>query len=400
MTTPDRIPLLEMTLRQLRRVASAVGVSRYSRMRKDQLLDAIQLKGPEAEAMDASGALATLVRPELSDVDSGLMDLPSGYGASQIMLLPRDPQWAYAYWDVPSEKREEIRAQGGQQLALRLFDVTGLDLGRQASHNVQEYGCDEMAREWYLPIPVSDRDYVLEIGYRAGDGRWLVMARSNSIRVPPVYPSEWIEDQFVTVTWNRELHGTQVMELVSPDERLARVEAGQPDAIHAQMQQLAAQAETMRVSGSLMGEAGVDSVPGSIQHLDSVSSYVFPSGMGMWAIPNVSGLNMSGVGMGASMPPERAPRKFWLVADAELIVYGATEPDATVYVDGEPIVLRPDGTFRFQMSFQDGELRFPILAVAADGEQTRAVRMEFERQTFDRNTNTKAEAIEEWLPVG
>jgi uncharacterized protein len=400
MTTPDRIPLLEMTLRQLRRVASAVGVSRYSRMRKDQLLDAIQLKGPEADSLESVGSVATLVRPELADVDAGLMDLPSGYGASQIMLLPRDPQWAYAYWDVPSEKREEMRAQGGQQLALRLFDVTGLDLGRQAAHNVQEYGCDEMAREWYLPIPVSDRDYALEIGYRAGDGRWLVLARSNSIRVPPVYPSEWIEDQFVTVTWNRELRGTQVMELVSPDERLALVEAGQPDAIHAQMQQLAAQAEKMRVSGSLMGEAGAESVPGSIQHLESVSSYVFPSGMGMWAIPNVSGLNMSGVGMGASMAPERAPRKFWLVADAELIVYGATEPDATVYVDGEPIVLRPDGTFRFQMSFQDGELRFPILAVAADGEQTRAVRMEFERQTFDRNTNTKAEAVEEWLPVG
>jgi uncharacterized protein len=272
MTPPDRIPLLEMTLRQLRRVASAVGVSRYSRMRKDQLLDAIQLKGPESESVEGLGSMATLVRPELADVDMGLMDLPSGYGASQIMLLPRDPQWAYAYWDVPQEKREEIRAQGGQQLALRLFDVTGLDLGRQAAHNVQEYGCDEMAREWYLPIPVSDRDYVLEIGYRAVDGRWLVMARSNSIRVPPVYPSEWIEDQFVTVTWNRELRGTQVMELVSPDERMALVEAGQPDAIHAQMQQLAAQAETMRVSGSLMGEAGADSVPGSIQHLESVSS--------------------------------------------------------------------------------------------------------------------------------
>ena len=39
MTVP--IPLEDMTLRQLRRVASAVGVSRYSRMRKDQLLSSI-----------------------------------------------------------------------------------------------------------------------------------------------------------------------------------------------------------------------------------------------------------------------------------------------------------------------------------------------------------------------
>jgi len=58
-------------------------------------------------------------------------------------------------------------------------------------------------------------------------------------------------------------------------------------------------------------------------------------------------------------------------ADAELIVYGATEPDATVTIGGRPIKLNPDGTFRFQMSFQDGLIDYPIMAVAADGEQTR-----------------------------
>jgi hypothetical protein len=82
-----------------------------------------------------------------------------------------------------------------------------------------------------------------------------------------------------------------------------------------------------------------------------------------------------------------------------LIVYGATEPDATVYVDGEPIVLNSDGTFRFQMSFQDGQLKFPIVAVAADGEQNRSVRMDFERVTSDRRTNTKTEAVEEWFAM-
>jgi hypothetical protein len=158
------------------------------------------------------------------------------------------------------------------------------------------------------------------------------------------------------------------------------------------------------------------SVPaGSIQHLgeQAISSYVFPSGVGMWAgavgapgLPgalSASGMGMSGVGMmmsgigfGASMPPIR-PRQFWLVADAELIVYGATEPDATVTIGGQPIKLNPDGTFRFQMSFQDGMIDYPIMAVAADGEQPRSVHMKFERQTPARNTNSKEEAKLEWL---
>ncbi|MGL5078019.1 MAG: DUF4912 domain-containing protein, partial [Waterburya sp.] len=55
------------------------------------------------------------------------------------------------------------------------------------------------------------------------------------------------------------------------------------------------------------------------------------------------------------------------------------------------------GTFRFQMSFQDGMIDYPIKAVAVDGEQTRSIHMNFERETPSRNTNTKAEAVEEWF---
>ena len=62
------------------------------------------------------------------------------------------------------------------------------------------------------------------------------------------------------------------------------------------------------------------------------------------------------------------------------------------------IQLSSDGTFRFQMSFQDGLIDFPILAVAADGEQIRSLHMKFSRETPERQTNTKAEAILEWLP--
>ncbi|MEO1404399.1 MAG: substrate-binding domain-containing protein, partial [Cyanobacteria bacterium J06635_1] len=53
----------------------------------------------------------------LATVDEGLSDLPDGYGESRIVLMPRDPQWAYTYWDVPGEHREAVRRQGGRQLA-------------------------------------------------------------------------------------------------------------------------------------------------------------------------------------------------------------------------------------------------------------------------------------------
>ncbi len=411
----ERPPLDEMTLRQLRRVASECGVSRYSRMRKDQLLAAIeviqrnrlsatQTRKPEAqeevEAAKFDVGQSDLTGGVLAAVDADLAELPEGYGESRVVIMPRDPQWAYTYWDVPNEHKEELRRQGGQQLALRLYDVTDLSIDYQSPHSVQEYPCDELAREWYLPIPVSDRDYTVEMGYRCVDGRWLVLARSAPVRVPPVYPSDWVEDHFVTVAWDEDLRGQTVLELVPPYQRMATtttaLNGGVGNLIYDQIFGMAETAEARRIAGSL--HSSMQQAP---IHEEAISSYVFPSGVGLWAVPTTSGLTMSGVGMsgigfGASASPIR-PRQFWLVADAELIVYGATEPDATVTIGGQPIKLNSDGTFRFQMSFQDGMIDYPIMAVAADGEQTREVHMKFERETPSRRTNTKEEAVQEWL---
>jgi uncharacterized protein len=403
----ERIPLEEMTLRQLRRVASEYGISRYSRMRKDQLLTAIQSKQTVVSAPSPSRHLESQEKVEaakfevgqvdltggaLAVVDEALGDLPGGYGDSRIVLMPRDPQWAYVYWDIPDQHRQDLRHQGGQQLALRIYDSTDIDLNFQASHSVQEYPCDELAREWYLPIPVSDRDYIAEIGYRCADGRWLLLARSAPVRIPPTYPSDWISDQFITVNWDTDLRGQTLVELGSPNTvKEAVIPIGEDNPIYSNIFALSRSAEAQRIAGSLYGS--MQQVP---VHEQSISSYVFPSGVGMWAVPTASGLTMSGVGFSASMPPVR-PRQFWLVADAELIVYGATEPDATVTIGDRQIQLSPDGTFRFQMSFQDGLIDYPIVAVAADGEQNRAIHMKFTRETPERRTNTKAEAVLEWF---
>jgi uncharacterized protein len=406
--------LEEMTLRQLRRVASVCGVSRYSRMRKSQLLEEIQkvqstqlTHSPSTQleaqlAVEAGkfelGVDVDLTAEELADVDEGLGDLPGGYGDSRIVLLPRDPQWAYAYWDIPIEHKNELRYHGGQQLALRIYDVTDISLESQSPHSIQEYPIDEMAREWYLPIPVSDRSYTIDIGYRCGDGRWLVLARSASVSIPPVYPSDWIEDVFITVPWEEELAGKTFVELVPP--RNKAVETGgagenstsEQSAVYDRIFGVGESMESLRVAGSLYG---------SMQQspLESLSSFVFPSGAGMWSLPTTSGVNMSGVGMsGVGMDVGERQRQFWLIADAELIVYGATEPDASVSIGGRQIKLNPDGTFRFQMSFQDGNIDYPIIAVAKDGEQQRSVHMTFDRSTPSRNTNTKEEAVpEKWF---
>ncbi len=333
----ELLPLEEMTLRQLRRVASEFNVSRYSRMRKAKLLAEVKksvvtsrpplINAGREQPMEAQPVeAATFERPQkdvadeilLASVDEELGDLPKGYEESRIVLMPREPQWAYAYWDIAKEDQEKLLRLGGQQLALRLYDVTDMN----SPHHVQEYLCGELALEWYLPIPVSDRDYMVEIGYRCRDDRWLILAGSTPVRIPPVYPSEWVEETFITVHWEEDLQGETVHELVQPSR--SNRNKGNGSSIY---DEIFKQAQS-RVAGSLFGS--MQQVPVAKPALDSSIL------AGMWAFsPDV---NLSAADETISILP------FWLVGDTELMVKGATDPDSTV--GGNQIELNADGTFR------------------------------------------------------
>ena len=118
----------------------------------------------------------------------------------------------------------------------------------------------------------------------------------------------------------------------------------------------------------------------------NLKSNLSDSGVGQWS----SGLNESGSGINKN-------RSFWLVADAELIVYGATDPSAKLTIGGEDVLLAADGTFRIQVPFRDGTQKYEIKAVDASGEQEKSITMKFDRVTPLDDTNEKDKAETEWF---
>ncbi len=88
-------------------------------------------------------------------------------------------------------------------------------------------------------------------------------------------------------------------------------------------------------------------------------------------------------GVSSLFSPTRpaGPRPFWLTANCELIVYGATEPTASVTVQNQPIKLREDGSFSLRFSLPDGRHTIPIEATREDGEEKRRVTPIVERST-------------------
>jgi len=89
----------------------------------------------------------------------------------------------------------------------------------------------------------------------------------------------------------------------------------------------------------------------------------------------------SGLSSGSPVKKQVKERSFWLKVDCELIVYGATEPDAKVTVQGAPIKLRPDGTFTLRYYLPDGKQVIPVKAVAADKLEERTITPIVTRET-------------------
>lgn len=254
--------LEEMTLRQLRRVASEYRISRYSRLRKAQLLAAIQkverdgtrrrLSLPQDASqavMEASkyelGSRELAIATALGSVDAGLPDLPASYDDNRIVLMPRDPSLCLAYWDVPAADR--LRQQG-RRLQLRLCEAASGNSETLAG-SLQEYDCEPGTQEMYLPVPLSDREYFVAIGYRQADGTWVSLAQSATVRVPPIYPSAWVEDRFTTLDWEQDLQQQDVPALQPPEPSSVALAGARA------LMTLAAAGDTtaQRTAGSLLG---------------------------------------------------------------------------------------------------------------------------------------------------
>jgi hypothetical protein len=87
---------------------------------------------------------------------------------------------------------------------------------------------------------------------------------------------------------------------------------------------------------------------------------------------------------GVSSPPggqAGRPKGFRFNVNAELVIYGATEPNAKVTLGGHEIKLRADGTFSFRFALPDGQYDLPAVAVSADGTDGRAAELKFSRAT-------------------
>lgn len=249
---------------------------------------------------------------------------PPGYGDNRIVILVRDPWWIFSYWEIRKDKEEEILRKiesakdQKQKSILRVYDVTDVNFNGRNAHSYFDIDLAGLANSWYINVGKPDRSWVVDIGIVTKKGDFYVLARSNVVKTPRFGMSDQLDAEWMM-----------------PEDEYWKM-------------------------FSLSGGFGVGK--GSLDAREMVKRHLEEQ------------VSSGGLSSGASVFKRlSAEKKFWLVVNCELIVYGATEPDAKVTMQGKPIKLRSDGTFSMRFALPDGMQVLPVEATSNDGVDKRRI---------------------------
>ena len=285
--------------------------------------------------------------------------LPEAYGTGKLLLTARDPQWLYAHWDLtPEQQRHYNSLSADHHLVLRVY--TGTSPGQPA----RDVHVHPESRHWFVHVERSGTQHVAELGYYRPRHHWVTIASSLPAKTPAATASSDQTVRFATIPVHVRLTQLAALAKQTTPADLPPADAARERAL-AQLvsRQLAQQgwASSEQIPELLRGR-GEEEVSGAQAGLP------VPLGGEAGSITS------------PAAPEEQPPPGFWLNVNAELVIYGGTDPDASVTIGGRPVLLRPDGTFSCRYSLPDGEHAATVSAVSAQGE-LRQAELHFSRNT-------------------
>jgi uncharacterized protein len=299
-----------------------------------------------------------------------LGELPESYGTGRLFFAARDPYWIYSYWDYSWQQLDDMRrAARYGELKLRVFSGPSLK---------QEVTLNPASRNWFIKVDHSNCDYHAEFGYYDHQGNFQITSRSRPTRTPADQVSPNTQARFVTIPFHLSFHDLYAMvrAYFKDGEELA-------DVLHR------LQASGFRFPFDYEGADNSQDSSNLLDHMFGKEVFrriqMGSEVVTEWLRHRITEETSSGIltssspfGSSFGVPKERG---FWFNVNAELIVYGATDPNARVVFDGKRINLKPDGTFRFQFALPDGAYDLPVSAESPDQVETRRVFLRFVRDT-------------------
>lgn len=330
---------------ELQELAQKKGIPRSGRLSRDELISSLDRQAkaspkakPKSIANGKHKSVAKIERHLGNDADP--IDRPVVKPAKsnepaakdRIVCMVRDPYWLHVYWELSRQSVQCAEAalrqnwHGSKQI-LRLIDVTPCEHRNTVETIIRDIAIPDGCHNWYVEAPHPPRSYRVDIGYLARNGQFFTLARSNGVTTPRVGISDAIDENWADLDFEKA-------------NKIFAMSGGfDPSVCSLELKQLFEE-RLRRPIGSA---------------------------------------TETGLGPSACMFGKQ--RQFAFQLEAELIVFGSTDPAAEVTLGSEPIKLRKDGTFTVRLGLPEGRHIFTAFAVSADGVDERKVVLAIERNT-------------------
>jgi len=356
--------LKDCNKKNLAQMAKEQGISGWHAMRKDQLVRALTVPrsspksrskkqvrsaknqpatrsralSPRKQSVSATEPAVAARRSRSSSSRAAAAAIPAiphtldhACQKDRIIVLARDPYWLHAYWELSRTTLARAQAALGQEWhsarpILRVMDVTSEDTTTVAERQLRDIPIHGGVNNWYIDVLEPPRAFRIDIGYLSRRGKFYVLARSNIVSTPKAGVTDALDENWSDVR-----------------QQFERVQ--NPSSI-----------------GCTRINSAVDLRDLFEERLRRPLSSASMQNLSVGCLPSLG-------------------RDFHFEIDAELIVYGTTEPNAHVTLQGEPVHLRSDGTFTVRFSLPDSRQIIPAVAASGDGVEERTIVLAVERNT-------------------
>lgn len=246
----------------------------------------------------------------------------------RIVLVVRDAYWLQAYWEVTksSVQRAKVALNGCWHEArpvLRLMKISSDGNTNSVEEVIEEIEIHSGVNNWYIQNPAAGKSIRIAVGYAAPGGKFHLISKSNQA-TPPNKANAEIDEHWTDITNDVEKYY------------------------------------------ALSGGFDEQSVSADLQEVleeKSQQSVYAPAFERLGSAINITGDD------------------FDFQVDAHMIVYGSTDPKASVTVGGKPVRLQEDGSFALRVDLPERRQVLPVVAANRNGTQQRTTVLAIERNT-------------------
>ncbi|MCA9212557.1 MAG: DUF4912 domain-containing protein [Planctomycetales bacterium] len=351
--------LQEYTSKDLGQMAKKRGIAGWHSMRKAELIKALvkdSQTNPRGKSVgktvrpktEVETSSAPKLKPRVTSVGRNVSHgkIPTeleknlagatsnGNGTrDRLVLMVRDSYWLHAHWEITSSAIQRAQAAMAEawhtaKPVLRLFNVETGNTTSTIERHTRDIPIHGAVDNWYIDVNDPPKGYRVEIGFVSSSGRYHAVARSNTVVTPRPGSSDTLDRHWGDVAENCE--------------------------------------KIFAMSGGYSDDG---------RHTDEIQE-LFEERLRR---PMGSPMETR-FGMGANLE-DSSSRDLSFDLDAEMIVYGSTKSDAYVTLGGEPVKLRPDGTFTVRLSMPDRRQVLPVVACTRDGMKQQTIVLAVERNT-------------------